>query len=221
MQESIATVIMKENDQTLENDDFLALLADESCDISVTKKLCTYYRTVSRCRAETFFVENCKIPNGTAETVTSLKSQLQKKQVKPKKTVSFGSDGASIMTGQVNGVAARLYSEVNPILINLHCIAHKLALRYCTLSAGKVQYLKKYQETLTSLFYWFKHSAICTSGLTKIQEVLDFPQIKVKEVHSVQWFSFYNALESVYLSWQPLQCFWKSIAQKMQKRKEC
>ncbi len=33
---------------------------------------------------------------------------------------------------------------------------------------------------------------------------VDSPQIKIKEIHSVRWFSFYNALDSLYRSWQPL-----------------
>ena len=30
------------------------------------------------------------------------------------------------------------------------------------------------------------------------------PEIRIKEVYSVRWFSFYNALEAVFKSWEPL-----------------
>ena len=43
---------------------------------------------------------------------------------------SFVSDGASVMTGIHNGVAAKL-KQVNNVMLNLHCICHVLALPCC------------------------------------------------------------------------------------------
>ena len=42
------------------------------------------------------------------------------------------------------------------------------------------------------------------AGLKAIQEILDSPQLKIKEMHSVRWFAFYSALETVYRSWDAL-----------------
>lgn len=42
---------------------------------------------------------------------------------------SFGSDGAALMVGRENGVAAKLSKEQKS-LVNIHCVAHRLALAF-------------------------------------------------------------------------------------------
>lgn len=41
-----------------------------------------------------------------------------------KKLIGMASDGASVMVGLQNGVAAKLRSDIAPRLINTHCYAH-------------------------------------------------------------------------------------------------
>ena len=83
--------------QKLKDADFVALLADESCDISVHKKLCTYCRIVKDCKPQTIFLENSNIPDGTAETVTnSLVKIVTDRNIDRNKILAFGSDGASV-----------------------------------------------------------------------------------------------------------------------------
>lgn len=43
--------------------------------------------------------------------------------------VVLGSDGAAVMIGKENAVAARL-SQKQPSLVNIHCVAHRLALAF-------------------------------------------------------------------------------------------
>ena len=55
---------------------------------------------------------------------------------------SIGSDGASIMTGRVEGVNTLLKKEKTPFMINIHCIAHRLQ---CTNQAARnVETMEKY-----------------------------------------------------------------------------
>lgn len=42
-------------------------------------------------------------------------------------TVAFGSDGASVYVGRLNGVVAKLRAEI-PWLLGVHCVAHRLEL---------------------------------------------------------------------------------------------
>lgn len=51
---------------------------------------------------------------------------MEESEIDKHKLASFSSDGASVMTGKTNGVAAKLRSEVKS-LINVHCICHRLA----------------------------------------------------------------------------------------------
>lgn len=74
--------------------------------------------------------------------------------------------------------------RLNPNVISVHCIAHKMQL--CVS-----------QEMVTSMFYHLKKSALRTERLKAVQEVLNEPQLKFKEIHQVRWLSFYKALETL------------------------
>ena len=61
----------------------------------------------------------------------------------------FSSDGASVMLGKNNDVAARLRDH-NPKPISIHCVCHKLALA-CSDSYFEIHCVKHIQETLFDL----------------------------------------------------------------------
>ena len=63
---------------------------------------------------------------------------------------SFGSDGASMMTGRQNGVATRLQRASSGI-VSIHCVAHCLALAVSQASQS-IPYLAHFKEILSSLF---------------------------------------------------------------------
>lgn len=53
--------------------------------------------------------------------------------------------------------------------------------------------------SLTSFLYCkFQGSGKRESRLQEIQDILDDPKLTVKEIHSVRWLSYFNALTSVY-----------------------
>ena len=85
----------------------------------------------------------------------------------------------------------------NPMLVNYHCIAHKLAL-VTSQAADGVQFLVDYQSVLTVIFYYFKASAVRTHKLSDIQTFLDEPTLKVKEVNQVRWMSVFIAVQTIY-----------------------
>ena len=72
------------------------------------------------------------------------------------RVTGFSSDGASVMLGKNNGVAARLHDH-NPELINIHCVCHKLALA-CSDSDSEIQCIKQIQETLFGLWKYLENS---------------------------------------------------------------
>ena len=80
---------------------------------------------------------------------------------------------------------------------NVHCVAHKLAL--CTSQAAEnIQPLKKHQQILIDLFYYFKGSAKRAAKQHEIQTLVDDPTLTIKEIHSVRWLSYFNALTAVF-----------------------
>ena len=141
-----------------------------------------------------------QIPDGTAVTVkNSIDSILNHFNMNTRNLVSFGSDGASVMVGRHNGVATKLKGE-NPFLVNVHCIAHCLALS-TSQEANSVQLIKDFADILSSLYYHFEKSAVRSNKLHEVQEVLQEPVLSVKEVHSVRWIALFNALTTIYRCW--------------------
>lgn len=100
----------------------------------------------------------------------------------------------------------------NPVLVNVHCLAHRLAL-CMSQAASDIAKLKNYQQIITDIYYYFSKSAKHSQGLKKVQEVLESDVLKIKEVHSVCWFSFYNALYAIYHSWGALVTYFASHAE--------
>ncbi|XP_077870479.1 zinc finger protein 862-like [Saccoglossus kowalevskii] len=127
-----------------------------------------------------------------------LHESVQQRELDARKMMGLGSDGASVM----ELVSAKL-KGTNPFLINIHCVTHRLAL--CTSqAAGGVEYLKQYRGILTSLFYYFKQSSLRSSRFKGMEKILDSPELKIKEIHAVHWFAFYDSLQTVYRSWNAL-----------------
>jgi hypothetical protein len=202
--EAMADRIDDKVTEELQASPVITVLADETTDITVTKRMGIYARLIdSDMTPKTRFVTNRQVENGTAVTLKAeIMEEMASRGVPVSKLVALGSDGAAAMTGRGKGVTGLLLRE-QPHLLNVHCVAHRLAL--CTSQAAEdVSALQDYQSTLTSLFYYFKGSANRVSELSQIQAQLESPQLKIKEVHSVRWLSFYSALDTVYRCLDPL-----------------
>ena len=105
MQDAIANVLKDDVNNKLVASLYFSILLDESCDISVTKKLLIYAKTISSdFDIETHFLDNLQISDGTAKTIyQSVKNALQERNILLSKVLAVGSDGASVMTGRKNG----------------------------------------------------------------------------------------------------------------------
>ena len=87
------------------------------------------YKTTAILENAEFFVEKHDSANATAMFQT-IQSNLQACTLSTDKLIGLATDGASVMVGRKNGLAAKL-KDVNPRLISVHCICHILALA-CT-----------------------------------------------------------------------------------------
>jgi hypothetical protein len=142
-------------------------MIDESTDISVKKQLVLYGRTVVEGKLSTRFLKVVDLPDGKACTITqALIAYLQSFGLSIDSLSSFGSDGASVMTGRHSGVAARL-CRLNGQIIQIHCICHRLALATGQ-ARNEVPYLKKMKEYLLALWKFFNFSPVRAAGLKLI-----------------------------------------------------
>lgn len=92
----------------------------------------------------------------------------------------FTSDGAAVMVGIRSGVAARL-KQVNPVLINVHCICHRPALA-CTDSNESLIYIKNLETWLRQLWQFFENSPQKMAAYLKIQTELKSIRLNGKTV---------------------------------------
>ena len=153
----------------LQSSDFFSLMTDESTDIAVMKQLMLVGRyLIPGVGMKTSFLCISDIPNGT----------VSDKGLQIARLCAFGSDGASVMTGRLSGVAVRLMQH-SPRMIAVHCINHRLALA-ASHASDSVPYLKHFKSILQTLFFFYQNSAVCMANLHLIQEILNDPLIKCK-----------------------------------------
>ena len=148
----------------------VTVLADESTDIAVNKRLVLYAQisNLQTMQVSTEYITNVKITEGTGEAIADeIRRQLALPGVEADKIMGLGSEGASVMTNYGKGVTGMMLRK-NPHLENVHCVAHSLAL--CTNQAAEnLPPLKEYQETITAIYYYFKYSSCKQSKLAALK----------------------------------------------------
>ena len=113
----------------------------------------------------------------------------------------LGTDGASAITGKVNGavqliINKQLASQTGNskcLAIGCHCAAHKLNLA-ATQAGDSIQYVKQFKEIIRQLFDFYNNSAVRAAGLLAIQKLLDEPELKVLQPSSTRWLSTGNCV---------------------------
>ena len=174
----------------------IGLMIDESTDISVTKELILYARVLYNSDVHACFLKIIKIADGKAETIEkALVAYLQECNLSICKISSFGSDGAAVMTGSVTGVATRL-KKLNPKMLSIHCINHRLALGVSQ-AANAIPYLIKFGEVLVSIFKFYHNSSIRQAGLEEIQTIVNDPPLRFKLPSATRWLSHAQAVDAV------------------------
>lgn len=211
MLQAISDVIDEEITEKLKLSPCVTVFSDESTDISNTKRMTITSRYVDPKTSlpSSSYLRDFEYEDGTGVGLASeIINEMEYRNINFSKITGFGSDGASVMSGIHKGVQAVL-KDRNPHMVHLHCMAHRLAL--CTSQAANgIPAIKQYQEWITSLYYYFKKSACREAELNKVQEVLQSPTLRYKEIHEVRWLSFYEALEAVYRTLDALITYFNS-----------
>ena len=188
-----------ENSQVtaLSRSTYYGLMIDESTDISVTKQLVLYGRYVNeQGDPVSTLLKMIDLVDGTAQhIVETVTSYLAEKDLLLSKLMGFGSDGAAVMTGRVSSVATRLHG-LNPNLVSVHCVAHRLALA-CAQAGQNVEYIKKFNKSLNSVFVFFQGSPVRMEGLKSIHNLLNSSFLKLKEAKDVRWLSHDAAVQAL------------------------
>lgn len=182
---------------------FHTLIVDESTDISTTKCLIIYFKFRKSDKYKTFFggiiqlktCDSCSIVSAILKFYEDNKIDLQK-------LVMFTSDGASVMLGKHNGVAAKLKQSVSH-LVQQHCVAHRENL--CISDAWKeVKATKEIETVVRTIYTLFSRSATKTSKFKEIIEASQNKAIAFKAINEVRWLSRHFAIKAIITNYESL-----------------
>lgn len=162
------------------------LMVDEVTDIAVQSQILTFIQFVSPVTSciETAFlsVQNVleEFESANADGLTSLiKDELQQCGLSLTNLKGLATDEAAVMTGRNNGVATKL-KELNPVLISVQCICHKLALA-CTDTNKEINDIKRVEDILRQLWAYFENSPKRLAVLLKMQITIKKCSLQLKD----------------------------------------
>ena len=200
----IYTTIQEDLDRKLHTSPFLASVIDESTEVAIYKKLVIYIRLVDTVSGvpSLHFARDMDIVDGKAETIVhSLLQFLKEKGVSIGKITSLASDRASVTVAIRNGVGARLRTSYCPHLVQIHCVAHRLALVAAN-AFKSVPYFDEFQRTIKHVYFFYSSSAVRYNSLMELQCVLDdnpnLRTIALKKPASFRWLSLHQAVKAVF-----------------------
>ena len=191
------------------------LMVNEVTDISVQSQMLTFIQFVSPVTScmeiALLSVRNVleEFVSANADALTSpIKDELQQCSLSLTNLKGFATEGASVMTGKKNGVATKL-SELNPVLISVHCICHKLTLA-CTDTNKEIDYIKRVEDILRQLWAYFENSPKHLAVLLKMQIYIKKRSLQLREKSkqilvkrmkkscSTRWLSFDRSVAALY-----------------------
>ena len=195
--ECISFVLKTELMSELRKSAFHTLIIDESTDISVQKMLIVYfkYRPKQEIVSKTIFggIVNLSQCNSIS-IVTAIKQFYSENDLDLQKMVMFTSDGASVMLGKNNGVAAILKREI-PHLCEQHCVAHREDL--AVEGAWKELSLMQDIETLLRTVYtMFSRSTVKTEKFRELADISESDVVAFRPLHDVRWLSRHLAVSA-------------------------
>ncbi|XP_067131982.1 zinc finger MYM-type protein 1-like [Centruroides vittatus] len=156
---SLGNVLLQEIKKEIENAKFVAIIVDETTDISHRAQMSTVFRYVKENGnvEERFVGFTDASENRDANSLfTHIKSYLDEFQC-TKKLVAQTYDGAAVMAGQHNGVRAKI-KEISKHAIFVHCYAHRLNLVFSQ-SVGYIKECKIFFQTMTGFSSFFSKSS--------------------------------------------------------------
>jgi hypothetical protein len=125
--------------------------------------------------------------------------------------IAFVSDGASVLLGKKNGVAAKL-KEKFPNILTLHCMSHRLELAVGD-SAKEVKGVDNFIKFVSTLHSIYSMSPKNVKELADICIELDVEMRKIGRVFDVRWVaSSLRTVKAIWTSYEALYAHFASAA---------
>nr|XP_006811893.1 PREDICTED: zinc finger protein 862-like [Saccoglossus kowalevskii] len=163
------------------------ILVDDMTDISVVEQMISFIQLFNPIKGSVetafLFIKNVLSESDSADAKTlcaCLCNKLEELNLDVKKMKGMVSDGASMMLGKKNGLAAKL-KAINSHIVFVHCVCHRLALA-CTDTIVSLKYIQEVELIVTQLWKMFENSPKKMAQFLKTQEELH--AIKLSSVES-------------------------------------
>ncbi|XP_078787812.1 zinc finger protein 862-like [Oryzias latipes] len=203
---SINQTVQNETMCKIKNAPWHTLIVDESTDITVHKMLVLYikYREENSVNHATVFAGLIQLRSCTAQDIVQAIRQFYTKHgLDMQRMVMLTSDGASVMLGKRNGVAALLKQQI-PHLTEQHCVAHREDLSID--DAWKDLPLMRDVETfLRTVYSTFSRSTVKRGKFDELAKILDEDTLSFRPLNEVRWLSRDQAVKAVLRNYTVLE----------------
>ncbi|VDI74940.1 Hypothetical predicted protein [Mytilus galloprovincialis] len=172
------------------------IMIDESTDLATQKHLILYLSYLKAGELKISYTKLLNLSSGTAVSITAhIIAYLKSFGVDLSKIFGMGSDGASVMIGKHGGVS-QLLKDTSPHLVEVHCVAHRLALA-CVDTAKEIPDIQFLESIVSTVYSYYKHSPTNLAELRSWQLIIDDPLFNPLDIHKVRWLSMGNALDNL------------------------
>ena len=174
---------------------FHTLIVDKSTDIAVHKVLVLYfkYRYPNSLVYKTVFGGIIRLTEWHAQALEkAIKEFYIEHEIDLNRLVMLTSDGAAVMLGRWNGLAALLKRTV-PHLSEQHCVAHREDLALTALWKDN-NLLKNIEVLLRTVYTLFSRSSVKTAALAELASVNEVDVLSFRPIQEVRWLSRHFAV---------------------------
>ncbi|XP_060111233.1 uncharacterized protein LOC132583632 [Heteronotia binoei] len=196
--ECINSTVKSEILNEIQESPFHTLIIDESTDITVSKILIMYikFRRTGSDLPKTAFAGIVKLAAcNSAAIVDSIRRFYNENNLDMNRMVMFTSDGASVLLGNGNGVAAILRESI-PHLLEQHCVVHQEDLG---IDAGwePIPFIKEVETLISTVYTLFIRSSTQTAKLEEIASAAERDVVSYRPLNEVRWLSRYFAVSAL------------------------
>lgn len=193
--ECINAVIKKEYFDEFRKSRFHTLIVDESTDISVQKILILYVKYRYGMNYKTIFAGIIKLCSCDSNSIFSaLKKFYSDNEINIQNMVMFTSDGAAVMLGKKNGVAAMLKREINH-LTEQHCVAHREDLGIDD-AWKQVSIMQDIETLLKTTYTMFSRSSVKKGQFEELSKFMESDVVSFRPINEVRWLSRHFAVSA-------------------------
>ena len=207
---SINEIVQNETMRNVKNAPWHTLIVDESTDITVKKMLVLYikYREKNEINYKTVFGGIIQLTACTAHDIVQAITQFYSKHgLDLQRMVMLTSDGASVMLGKHNGVAALLKRQI-PHLTEQNCVAHREDLGID--DAWKdVPLMRDVETLLRTVYSTFSRSTVKRGKMEDLAKILDEDTLSFRPLSEVRWLSRHQAVNAVLRNYTVLEEYCK------------